>query len=92
MCLAFDTAWSGVPTSGILNTTLDENPFADWNVGYVPYCDGSLFAGDIEIDEDDGVIDRYHRGLLNLSAALDTIQKEFPSPDRIVMTGMSAGG
>ena len=92
-CLAFQTANEGIPEAGILNRSLDVNPFQEWNVGYVPYCDGSLFCGDIDVDEDeDGQIDRYHRGLINLSAAFDAIHNDYPSPERIVLTGMSAGG
>jgi hypothetical protein len=92
VCQSFATALSGVPPTGILSTTLEANPVRDWDVGYVPYCDGSLFAGDTEIDDDgDGAIDRYHRGLQNLSAALDAIHSEFPEPSRIFLTGISAG-
>jgi len=92
LCQSFSTAMLGVPPAGILSTTLEANPVRSWNVGYVPYCDGSLFAGDTEIDDDgDGEIDRYHRGLLNLSAALDTIHAEFPEPSRILLSGISAG-
>jgi len=92
LCQSFATAISGVPPTGILSTTLEVNPVRDWDVGYVPYCDGSLFAGDTEIDDDgDGEIDRFHRGLLNLSAALDAIHTEFPEPSRIFLTGISAG-
>ena len=92
LCQSFSTAMSGVPPAGILSPTLEANPVRDWNIGYVPYCDGSLFAGDTEIDDDgDGEIDRYHRGLLNLSAALDAIHAEFPDPSRILLTGISAG-
>ena len=36
--------------------------------------------------------DRYHRGLKNLSAALDVVANSFPSPERILLTGNSAGG
>jgi len=92
VCQSFATAMSGVPPEGILSTTLEANPVRSWNVGFVPYCDGSLFLGDVEVDEDgDGEVDRYHRGLLNLSAALDAIQQQFPDPSRILLVGISAG-
>ena len=93
MCLAFSSAQSDIPSSGVLNQDLEANPFRGWDIGYVPYCDGSLFTGDAQVDiNGDGSIDRYHHGLINLSAALDAIHNDFPDPDRIVMTGMSAGG
>jgi hypothetical protein len=92
LCQAFPTVFDAVPASGILNPDLVGNPVSEWDVGYVPYCDGSLFAGDVEVDVDgDGEVDRYQRGLLNLSAALDAIHTEFPQPERILVVGSSAG-
>ena len=84
---------NGVPAAGILSPTLSANPLRDWNVTYAPYCDGSLMSGDVEADDDgDGNLDRFQKGLRNLSAALDLALAEFPSPRRIVLTGISAGG
>jgi hypothetical protein len=92
LCIAFEEAGDSIPAAGILDPNLAANPVADWNLGYVPYCDGSLFVGDAEVDEDgDGEIDRTHRGLANLSAALEAIHAEFPDPPQIVLSGISAG-
>jgi len=92
LCQAFYEVLGLVPPVGILNTELPVNPVADWDVGYVSYCDGSLFAGDVDIDDDgDGVIDRYHRGLHNLSVSLEAFKTEFPNPSRILLVGSSAG-
>jgi hypothetical protein len=92
LCIAFEDAGDSIPAAGILDGELAVNPVRDWNLGYVPYCDGSLFAGDIDVDADgDGTIDRYHRGLANLSAALEVIHSEFPEPPRILLSGLSAG-
>ena len=93
-CLATKTAPPGVPPKGeVLDPTLERNPMRDWNVLYLPYCDGSLFIGDNDIDEDgDGSPDRFHRGLQNTSAALSVGHREFPSPNRIVLAGSSGGG
>ncbi|MCS4436880.1 pectinacetylesterase family protein [Aquiflexum gelatinilyticum] len=78
---------------GILNPSDPQNPVANFNVGYVPYCDGSMMAGDNEVDSDgDGVKDRFFKGLQNLSASLDVIVQNYPSPDKIVLAGNSAGG
>lgn len=78
---------------GILNPADPENPVANYNVGYVPYCDGSMMSGDTEVDSDgDGVKDRFFKGLQNLSASLDVIAQNYPSPDKIVLAGNSAGG
>lgn len=82
-----------IPGFGILNPSDETNPAAEFDVGYVPYCDGSLFTGDAEYDLDgDGTIDRSFRGLMNLSAALDVIAARYPSPPRILLIGNSAGG
>jgi hypothetical protein len=94
LCLSIETVdpAQGVPTKGMLNRDLAGNGFADWNTVYVPYCDGSLFAGDVDIDDDgDGSIDRFHRGLKNLSAALDIAGSRFKQPKRVVLAGTSAG-
>jgi hypothetical protein len=62
-------------------------------VVFLPYCDGSFFAGDIDLDvDDDGIIDRRQRGLINLSAGLDIAKSTFSAPRRIVLAGTSAGG
>ncbi|MCK6572888.1 pectinacetylesterase family protein [Myxococcota bacterium] len=92
-CFAIDRATEGVPPLDALDPALPENPFADWNVVYLPYCDGSLFVGDVDVDDDgDGVIDRSHRGLRNLSAALDVARTTFPDAARIMLAGSSGGG
>lgn len=90
-CLAVITAPEGVPRSAnILDDRNEENPVKDWNVSYLPYCDGSLFAGDNTVTDDKG--ERIYAGLHNLSAALTVTKNEFPNPDRILFAGSSAGG
>ena len=92
-CLAVTEAPPGVPKVDILHPELDDNPVASWNVVYVPYCDGSMFTGDQDHDEDgDGTPDRFHRGLANLTAALDVAKAQFPNPNRILFSGSSGGG
>jgi hypothetical protein len=93
LCLATESAEKGIPKAGILDPDLAANPVADWNTVYVPYCDGGLHASDRDSDSDgDGSIDRFQRGLRNLSASLDVAVKTFPAPKRILLTGISAGG
>jgi hypothetical protein len=81
---------------GILNPELAGNPVADWDVVYLPYCDGSLFAGDVDRVLPNsfggpGTSMGYQRGLQNLTAALDVAVSEFPEPSRILLTGVSGG-
>ena len=81
------------PAFGILNPSDQTNPVRDYDVAYLPYCDGSLWMGDRDLDSDgDGNNDRLFRGLQNLSASLDVIVRAYPSPDRILLAGNSAGG
>jgi hypothetical protein len=93
LCQATPAAAPGMPVFGIMNPDDAENPAADYDVAYLPYCDGSVFSGDADYDDDaDGTIDRYHRGIQNLSAALDVAVSTFPAPSQILLTGNSAGG
>lgn len=78
---------------GILDPEDASNPAADFDLGYIPYCDGTLFTGDQDIDSDgDGRDDRFFRGIQNLSASLDVIANTYPTPTRILLAGNSAGG
>ncbi|MEZ5502839.1 MAG: pectin acetylesterase-family hydrolase [Halioglobus sp.] len=91
--LGFPDGEKGIPKLGILDPDRPGNPVASWNSVYVPYCDGGLHVSDSDSDSDgDGQIDRFQRGLRNLSAALDVTVATFPSPGRILLAGSSAGG
>jgi PKD repeat protein len=93
--IACEAVEQGIPLVpfGILSPIDAQNPAVDYNVGYVPYCDGSGMMGDNEVDSDgDGVNDRFFRGAQNLSASLDVIAQRYPAPDKIVLAGNSAGG
>lgn len=91
-CLAVTAAPAIIPTMDLLRTT-PEGPMRDFDVLYLPYCDGSLFAGDRSLDENgDGTPDRIHHGLQNLSAALTAGYTRFPRPRRVVLAGSSGGG
>ena len=83
-----------VDQAGIWNRSNPGNPFADYSVVYLPYCDGSVFSGDndvVDANFPDGPI-RYHRGLRNQSAGIDLAQALFPNATRITLAGSSAGG
>lgn len=93
-CLAITAAAETIASDlDALNPEKETNPFRAMNVVYLPYCDGSLFAGDADHDDDgDGKLDRRQRGLANLSAALDVAKATFPKPKRVVLAGSSGGG
>lgn len=91
-CEAVDVPWP-IISAGILDPEDAANPAADFDLGYVPYCDGTLFTGDRNVDSDgDGNDDRFFRGIQNLSASLDVIARTYPAPSRILLAGNSAGG
>ncbi len=88
------------PHSGIwvdsfdLGTESLPNPVGDWSVVYAPYCDGSVFTGDHALIDPSFPFApfRLHRGLRNLSAAMDLAKDRFPNASRILVGGSSAGG
>jgi hypothetical protein len=89
----FPVGERGIPALGVLDTALPGNPLASRNTVYMPYCDGGLHISDTDSDSNgDGQIDRFQRGLRNLSAGLDVAAATFPAPSRIVLAGQSAGG
>lgn len=88
------------PRVGIWDFDSKDNPFADYSIVYMPYCDGSVFTGDNEVFDPAfgaaiGVpqaVVRFHRGLRNQSAGMDVARTMFPNANRITVAGSSAGG
>ncbi len=92
-CGANSKAGVGVQPVGWTDADAERNPaLYDFNVVFVSYCDGSVFSGDNVTLAADGSVERRHRGLANLSAALDIAKERFPSPRRVLIAGSSAGG
>lgn len=91
-CRAAEIAVEGVPNMQILSKENAANPVREWDVVFLPYCDGSFFSADATFDEDGSLQDdRFQLGLRNLSAALDVASEQFPSPRRIFLAGSSGG-
>jgi hypothetical protein len=92
----FDIA-TVIGIGGMLDPNNPDNPTADFDVVNAPYCDGSLFAGDVDRVLSDGNPDNgeedqaSQRGLQNLTATLETAKRYFPDPPRIVLMGSSGG-
>jgi hypothetical protein len=83
------------------------NPIGDWSIVYMPYCDGSVFAGDnsiwdpafqadieakFHLDPGEGPPIRFHRGPRNATAGIDIARELFPKARFIMLAGSSAGG
>jgi len=82
------------PFPGVFDPTMPDNPFADYSVVYMPYCDGSTFGGDNDVNDADFPFaqTRHHRGLRNVSAGMDVAKDMFPKAKQITVMGHSAGG
>jgi hypothetical protein len=82
------------PPVGIWDFDSKDNPFRNYNVVYMPYCDGSTFGGDNDVVDANfpfGPV-RFHRGLRNLSAGMDVARTTYPSVSKLTVAGSSAGG
>jgi hypothetical protein len=86
--------------AGIWDFDSADNPFADYSIVYMPYCDGSVFSGDNDVFDPafgaaigvpEAVV-RFHRGFRNQTAAMDLAKATFPAAHRITVSGSSAGG
>jgi hypothetical protein len=79
---------------GIHDHTDPENPFADWHHVFIPYCTGDFHSGNAdttyELNGQSFVI--HHKGAVNARAVLDWIYRNLPEPEKVLVTGYSAGG
>ena len=74
-------------------TELAEKLGQEWNHVVIPYCDGSIYMGDLAADyNEDGFVDHWHWGFRASSAGVALAVKTFPGPEKIFITGCSAGG
>jgi hypothetical protein len=78
---------------GVFDRNNTANPVKDWNYVYVPYCTGDVHMG----AKDDGMVagvtgTQHFMGRPNLKAFLNRIVPTFESADKVVLTGVSAGG
>lgn len=66
------------------------NPFHDWTIIHVPYCTGDVHWGNARTEYGDaGAIE--HRGFVNASTALEWVYSRFAAPERVFVSGCSAG-
>ncbi|XP_077978572.1 uncharacterized protein LOC144434009 [Glandiceps talaboti] len=83
------------PFDGFLSNNKHINPdFYNWNVAYFAYCDGASFAGNADFAVDYEGNKLYFRGKRVLDLLLDYLieQKGLAKADRIILSGVSAGG
>jgi hypothetical protein len=68
----------------------DHPELGQFNAVFIPYCDGSVYAGDNIVHEPNGRT-RFHHGRRNIAAGLDLAARRFPNPKRVLLAGSSAG-
>jgi len=78
-----------------MNKEQDGNPFLDWSMIHILYCNGDFHAGDGELPYTarDGSrrIMPYH-GYRNALAVIRLAKQYLPEPDELIIAGSSAGG
>jgi hypothetical protein len=78
---------------GIFDLDNADNPFKDWFFVFVPYCTADVHWGDTTHTYTVGDTDTeiHHKGFVNVSAVLDWIEANFEEPEKILVSGCSAG-
>lgn len=98
--IPFDPALFKFAIGGILDPSATQNPFADWNWIFVPYCTGDLHWGSNVTSytppNGGSPVTFSHNGFQNFLAVLDFVQRtDLIRPttgNQIFVTGQSAGG
>lgn len=69
-------------------------PFADYNLVWVPYCTGDVHSGDNVATYTSGMQQKviHHKGRANLMAFMKRLGATFGDSEKIVFSGSSAGG
>lgn len=104
-CVLFNTSAHGPFGSAQFNqgiaaatgSVLDRaapNPFAGFNLVFVPYCTGDIHGGDNVITYTSGSNQKvvYHKGRANIVAYLKRLAATVPAGGKVVVSGSSAGG
>jgi hypothetical protein len=79
---------------GIFDFANPDNPVADYNWVFIPYCTADVHTGSRDQTYTD-VLDLQetlrHQGFVNVQSALKWVMDNYPAPERVVVTGSSAG-
>jgi hypothetical protein len=77
---------------GLFNFSKADNPIADWNIFYVPYCSGDVHSGDNTTPATSAVGAQTFAGYLNMKAYLSRILATMSKATDELVAGDSAGG
>jgi hypothetical protein len=75
---------------GFFDRSAAANPFKDYSYVYVPYCTGDIHAGNSVQQFTSGTV--HFVGFANMTVYLRRIVPTFPTADRVILAGSSAGG
>lgn len=80
--------------SGLFDHNNGANPFRQFVYVYMPYCTGDLHSGAStrSYDAGMGAVTIEHHGARNVDAYLKRLVPSFPNIERVVVSGISAGG
>jgi len=93
-----DFHWETAPfINPFLQRLYDDNETKDWNMVYLPYCTGDVYAGNnvITYSDPNGVkpdIEFHHQGHNNMMAAIGWMNEQFTHVPKMLVNGCSAGG
>ena len=74
---------------GIYGTS-EDHPYRDWTIIHIPYCTGDIHWGNAtQMYSDNLTIE--HRGFVNVTSALDWLERNYEAPRDFFVTGCSAG-
>lgn len=78
-----------------MNAKKEENPFLDWSLINILYCNGDFHCGDGEFaytaQDNSKRVMKYH-GYRNAMKTIEMAKKYLPAPEQILIAGSSAGG
>lgn len=82
---------------GMLDYKDDENPIKDWHAVWIWSCDGSVYWGSNDKEYEDpfyngGKHVLRHRGFDNTMSVLKFLRERLPNPEKVLVSGQSAGG
>ncbi|MER2633772.1 MAG: pectin acetylesterase-family hydrolase, partial [Rhizobiaceae bacterium] len=86
-----------VELAPLLDRRLEFNPIRAWNMVFMPYCTGDVHTGNAVTTYVDPLgkepdLEFHHAGHANNQAAIAWMREQFPTIDRLFVTGCSAGG
>ena len=88
-----DTDNPKIFAAGIFDLNNPANPFKDWFFVYIPYCTADFHLGNNSQTYTAGGKETtiQHKGFVNFSAVLEWIGDNFEQPEKIFVSGYSAG-